>query len=213
MINKTLWLVGASLFLISQLVGAETKYVTDDLKLALHEQEGSKGKLLQRLQSGTKLEVLEEKGLYAKVRTPDGRIGWTKSGFLMTNKPARAKVIELEQAQVKLQEKLSKAEEQLANSNKLAGELRAEKIQTSLELAGQRENKENKTDRISKLKEENSTLVQRIQSLEKTLPSSWSISWQWSLGLVAASLLAGLLAGFALFDWSSRRRHGGYRVY
>jgi len=49
-INKTLWLIAVSLLLFSQALSAETKYVTDDLNLALHEQQGSKGKLLQRLQ-------------------------------------------------------------------------------------------------------------------------------------------------------------------
>lgn len=213
MINKATWLAGVSLLLACQLASAETKYVTDDLKLALHAQEGSKGKLLKRLQSGTRLEVLEESGLFAKVRTPDGIIGWTKAGFLMTDKPARARVIELEQKQAELEKTLQKAQEQLTNSNKLATELRAEKIQTALELAGHKEKKEDDSGLIETLTQENTDLQERIRSLENSLPSEWSIPWRWGLVGALATLLIGLLAGLALFDWFSRRRHGGYRIY
>ncbi|MEN8177886.1 MAG: TIGR04211 family SH3 domain-containing protein [Pseudomonadota bacterium] len=213
MINKITWLIGVSFFLTSQMVSAETKYVTDDLKLALHADEGSKGKLLQRLQSGTQLEVLEESGLFAKVRTPDGTIGWTKAGFLMTGKPARARVLELEQKQAQLEAALKKAGVHLTNSNKLAGELRAEKIQTALELAGHKEKKENDSSLIAKLTQDNADLREKIQSLEGSLPSEWSIPWHWGLAATAVSLLVGLLAGLALFDWFSRKRHGGYRIY
>ncbi len=213
MINKTLWLMAVSLFLLSQAVSAQTKYVTDDLKLALHEQQGSKGKLLRRLQSGTRLEVLEEHGLFAKVRTPDGTVGWTKAGFLMTDKPARARVLELEQTQLKLEKALKNTQAELENSNKLAAEFRAEKIQTALELAGHKENKDNNTGLIAELTQDNAALQERIRSLENALPTEWSIPWQWGLAIAACSLLIGLLAGVALFDWVSRRRHGGYRIY
>lgn len=205
--------MGVCLFLFSQTVIAETKYVTDDLKLALHEEEGSKGKLLKRLQSGTQLEVLEESGLFARVRTPDGTIGWTKAGFLMTEKPARARVLELEQEQIQLKKALKEAQAQLANSNKLARELRAEKIQTALELAGHKESRVNNDDLVAGLTKKNSDLQDRIQSLENSMPTELSIAWQWTLTGTAVSLLLGLIAGFALFDWLSRRRHGGYRIY
>ena len=212
MIKKISWLI-CFLSLTSPAINAETKYVTDDLKLALHAQEGSKGELLQRLQSGTKLEVLEENGLFAKVRTPDGTVGWTKAGFLMTDKPARARVIELEQVQAQLEKDLQESQAQLAESKKLAGELRAEKIQSALELAGFKEDKTKNADLIEQVRKENEALQERLQSLKGRLPSEWSIPLEWGLFGAAAFLVVGILAGFALFDWLSRRRHGGIRIY
>lgn len=192
---------------------AEIKYVTDDLKLALHELEGSKGKLLERLQSGTRLEVLEESGLFAKVRTPDGKVGWTKSGFLMTDKPARARVMELEKDQRELKQKLEEAQTQLASSTKLASELRAEKIQTALELAGHKEQGESHDSVITKLTQEKADLKDRIKSLEDSMPTHWSTPLSWTFTIAGICILLGLLGGFAFFDWLSRRRHGGYRIY
>jgi SH3 domain protein len=203
----------ACLCLISQTVDAEIKYVTDDLNLALHEQEGSKGKLLERLQSGTKLEVLEESGLFAKVRTPEGTVGWTKAGFLMSDKPARARVLELEQEQAALKLELEKTRKQLASSSQLASELRAEKIQTALELAGHKENKQGYEGLIEKLTEERAELQERVDDLEDAMPTEWSTPLSWSFAIAGISLLLGLLGGIGLFDWLSRRRHGGYRIY
>lgn len=175
--------------------------------------EGSKGKLLQRMQSGTKLEVLEVSGLFAKVRTPDGTVGWTKAGFLMSEIPARARLLELEQKQARLENTLQKTQDELSNSNKQASALRAEKIQTALELAGHKERQKKDRDSIEQLKQDNNELQERIQALQKTLPAGLNISWQWALAAVGFSLVIGLLVGLALFDWYSRKRHGGYRIY
>ena len=76
-------------------VSAETVYVTDILQLTMHEKQNSQGRLLRSLSSGTQLELLERSGYYAKVRTLDGLVGWTKAAFLVTDKPARSRLAEL----------------------------------------------------------------------------------------------------------------------
>ncbi|MCU7893481.1 MAG: SH3 domain-containing protein [Candidatus Thiodiazotropha sp. (ex Ustalcina ferruginea)] len=76
----------------------------------------SKGKLLKRLNSGTELELLEEKGLFAKVRTKDGTEGWTKAGFLITRKPARAQLLEMQQQNLVLTSKLGQSETALTQA-------------------------------------------------------------------------------------------------
>jgi SH3 domain protein len=193
---------------LSQSLQGATKYVTDDLQLALHAQSNSKGKLLQKLPSGTKLEVLKEDGLFAKVKAPDGTVGWTKAGFLMTEKPARARVIELEQEQAQLKNDLVQAQGQLQTSNALAAELRAEKIQIALELAAEREKKQNDSTTISQLQQEVTSLRARLHPEDEL-----QIPLRWGLITSAAGLLIGFIGGIALFDWLSRRRHGGYRIY
>ncbi|MEN8168206.1 MAG: TIGR04211 family SH3 domain-containing protein [Pseudomonadota bacterium] len=207
MIKKTICYFGIILPLLSQTVFAETKYVTDDLNLALHEKEGSKGALIKRLASGTQLEVLEESGFFAKVRTQDGTVGWTKARFLMTEKPAQARVLDLEKEQEQLKKELISSQEQLKSSNKQAAELRAKKIQTALELVDHKEMKEADAGLIAKLQKENASLKQRLDPNVETMPMIWAL-----IG-VSVALLLGFLAGIALFDWLSRKRHGGYRIY
>jgi SH3 domain protein len=206
-INKTICCLGLLLLCISPVLQAEIKYVTDDLQLALHAKAGSKGKLLKRLASGTRLEVLEESGFFAKVRTPEGAVGWTKASFLMTDKPARARVIDLEKEQEALKKELKSVQDQLEVSNKLATELRAEKIQAALELADHKEMKETDTDLLARLKKENASLKQRLDPTIVNIPLNWAL-----IGAPIA-LLLGFIGGIALFDWLSRRRHGGYRIY
>jgi SH3 domain protein len=186
---------------------ADTKYVTDDLQLSLHEMTNSKGRLLQKLPSGTRLEVLKEEGLYARVKTPDGTIGWTKSGFLVAEKPARAQLTELQAQHSRLQEELKTTQEQVKSSHQLANELRAEKIQVALELAQERENQQHGAATLTQLQQEVRQLRDRLGNGETRIPLSW--------GLIggAVALLLGFVGGIALFDWISRRRHGGYRIY
>lgn len=187
---------------------ADTKYVTDDLQLSLHEKSNSKGRLLEKLSSGTPLEVLKEDGLFARVKTPDGKVGWTKAAFLVDEKPARAQLLELRQTYSQMQQELQTTQDQLEASNNLTAQLRAEKIQVALELAQERENKQHESTALGELKQEVTQLRERLGTPEETrIPLSWGL-----IG-TAVSLLLGFIGGIALFDWMSRRRHGGYRIY
>jgi SH3 domain protein len=84
------------LFLSSGLSAQETQYVTDRLKLGLFEDEKASGKRIESLESGAILEVLDKRRNFAKVRTPDGNVGWVKSAYLVGEKPAVVRLTELE---------------------------------------------------------------------------------------------------------------------
>src|SRR6185436_12169046 len=73
-------------------VCAETVYVTDVLRLGLYDAPNSSDKPVENLVSGTALEVLERDASYAHVRLADGREGWVKATYLVTDKPASARV-------------------------------------------------------------------------------------------------------------------------
>jgi len=201
-------LSGILLLALCQNLLAEVRYVTDDLQLSLHEKSNSKGKLLEKLSSGTRLEVLKEDGFYARVKTPDGTIGWTKSGFLTDEKPARAQLDELKQQQAQLQQALETTQEQLKSSKQLATELRAQKIQVALQLADEREGKKDDAASLDELRQEIGRLRQRVGNADEI-----RIPLRWGLTGFAVALLLGFIGGLALFDWMSRKRHGGYRIY
>src|SRR5688572_21116916 len=75
---------------------AETVYVTDSLRLGLHAASDTSDRPFENLVSGMAVEVLERNPNYARVRLADGREGWVKATFLVGEKPAAARVAELE---------------------------------------------------------------------------------------------------------------------
>jgi len=191
----------------TSLVCAETRYVTDELQLSLYEETNSQGALLQRLNSGTELELLDLQGMYAKVRTKEGVEGWTKAGFLITEKPARAQLLDLKQENEALQNKLEESQRQVAASR---GEL--EKLQQNQgdaygELTERLAQAEKVAATVEQLRQENDEFRGRLDSDELLIPVNWA--------LIASgiALVLGMIAGIALFDYRSRRRHGGYRIY
>ncbi|MET0004569.1 MAG: TIGR04211 family SH3 domain-containing protein [Candidatus Thiodiazotropha sp.] len=183
---------------------AETRYVTDELQLSLFELINSKGKLLQRLNSGAELELLQQEGLFAKVRTKDGTEGWTKAGFLIERKPARTQLIELQQQHQALTSSLEQSESDL---KKTRNELENLKQQANAELQDQLANTEGVIAALDRIQQENEVLRNSQSQMHSAIPLNW--------GLIAAgiSFVLGITAGIALFDYRSRKRHGGYRIY
>jgi SH3 domain protein len=186
---------------------SETRYVTDELNLSLYEQINSKGNLLKRLKSGTQLELLSEEGFFAKVRTKDGTVGWTKAGFLIKSKPARAVVLELSAENNQLKETLTVKQEQLSETEKLLQKLKNQEQQTNSELLGQLENTEDIVATLDRVQQENESLRAQQGYFGNMVRVKWA--------LVAAGItfISGIIAGIALFDYRSRRRHGGFRIY
>ena len=76
---------------------AETAYVTDRLLLGLYAEASSSSQQYRTLPSGTRLEILERQGLYARIVTEDGLEGWVKVNFLVSDPPAVVRIRSLEE--------------------------------------------------------------------------------------------------------------------
>lgn len=93
---------GAGLVLLTALIlyampaRSETLYVTDKLYLGLYPQSRDRGQQIKAITSGTRLEVLEREGRYARVRTEDGDEGWVKSQYLVGEVPALVAIRDVE---------------------------------------------------------------------------------------------------------------------
>jgi SH3 domain protein len=179
---------------------AETVYVTDSLRLGLHAAADTSDRPFENLVSGTAVEVLERNPSYARVRLADGREGWVKATFLIADKPAAARVLELEaergefeNAAAAAKTAQTAAEQQLAS---LRGELQA--------TTGSSETIQ---ETIARLERENTAYIERLERNRYSLPLALV------LPAVVVALVAGFLVGLWWLDALIRRRHGGFRVY
>jgi len=188
------------LSLFPLLGSAETRYVTDLLHLNLFEQPQSKGKSLKTVKSGEALIILEQIPGYYKVKTTDNIIGWTKSAYLVTDKPARLIVAGMERKMTILQKKADSA----AIKMKLA-ENNAEKYQQLL-LTNEQNSAQHKAQ-LSELKQQNSQFKNNIKQYESTVPFNIFIS------AIILFFIVGLLLGWFIIDYRIRKRHGGFRLY
>ena len=179
---------------------AETLYVTDVLRLGIHAAPDTSDKPFENLVSGTALEVLERSSSYAHVRMADGREGWVKGTYLVADKPAAARVLELEAELGGFESAAAAAKTaQTAAEDELA-KLRSE-LQTTTGSG------ESTQETIDRLEHENQAHMERLEQYRHTLPLAWVVP------ALVVSLVAGFLAGLWWLDALIRRRHGGFRVY
>jgi SH3 domain protein len=119
-------IIAVFLFIIFLGVGyAESVYVTDIKKITMRSSPGAEHKIIQMLESGSVLKVLEKSDTWSKIRTKDGKEGWALTRFLVSRKPAVILVNEFERTNKKLisQVKTLKVENTsiIETNKKLAG--------------------------------------------------------------------------------------------
>jgi SH3 domain protein len=174
--------------------------VTDSLRLGIHNTEDTSGKPFENLVSGTALEVLERNTNYAHVRTPDGREGWVKAVYLVEQKPAQARVLELESELAAL-----RAEVDQVRSARSDAEIELERL--GKQVAATTGSTGAIQDTLGRLKSENESYEARLDSYRGSVPLPW----------VGAALLVAIAGGFGAGLWwldaLIRRRHGGFRIY
>ena len=179
---------------------AETAYVTDNLRLGLHQSENTSDRAFRMLDSGQALEVLYRDGNYANVQLPDGMQGFVKAAYLVTEKPARLIVAETIAERDALRDELNATREALAEPAAAIAALETEKQELSASLASAQ-------SQVADLQQQNESLGGLQERYKGSLPLSW----------VAVALAVVLIAGFLLGNWwvdhRIRKRHGGIRIY
>ena len=193
-------LVIGLLALLPMLSAAETGYVTDRLMLGLHQAEDTSDRPFRSLESGTRFEVLSRDRLYARVRLEDGTEGYVKAAYVVYEPPAKLIVNEAQAEVERLSAELAEAKAAFAEPAAVIDSLKAETatLKSDVEAA---------TVRADELAEENARHQDRAERYQYSLP------YTWVGGAIAVCLIAGLLAGLWWVDRSSRKRHGGIRIY
>jgi Bacterial SH3 domain len=194
-IRGLLWLC-----LVPFVAHAETAYVTDKLRLGLHQAEDTSDRAFRTLESGQEVEVLSQDRNYARVRLPDGTVGYLKVAYLVQDKPAVLIVAENQAANEELKEELARAKAQFAAPAATIGALEQQ-------LAEQRAAMTASEARVAELTAEKERFATREEQYQYSLPLAWVA------GALAVSLFAGFLTGWWWLDYRSRKRHGGMRIY
>ena len=193
-------LITAALLASMAPVWAETAYVTDILRLGFHHAQDTSDSPFRTLLSGTELEVLERTTNFARVRAADGQEGWVKSAYLVADKPAQLRVAETEATLESLRSEL-----ELARSGKVAAEQQLEQATHHVDAVAASSGAVEAT--LARLKAENADFEQRLELYRRSIPIPWV------LGALLVVLVGGFAGGIAWVDHTSRRRHGGFRVY
>jgi len=193
-------LLPAFLLLAPFVALAETAYVTDNLRLGLHQAADTSDRAFRTLQSGQQIEVLSRDRNYANVRLPDGVEGYVKAAYLVYEKPAKLIVEETQAEADRLAAELESLRASFAEPAATIEALEQTNEELEATLATQ-------TATVDELESEVATLRNRQQQYQHSLPVSWVG------GAIVVCLVGGFLIGSWWVDHRSRKRHGGIRVY
>ena len=200
MMRTALRFIIATMILLPFLAAAETAYVTDNLRLGLHQAADTSDRAFQTLDSGQELEIISRDQFYANVSLPDGTTGNVKVGYLVFDKPAKLIVAETQAEVERLTSELEKLEAAFAAPAQTIASLEAqlEQSQAAAEVTAA----------------SNIELTREVEDLRgKQEQYKFSLPISWVGGAMFVCLLAGFLGGLWWIDHRSRRRHGGIRIY
>jgi len=134
---------------------AEVVYVTDRLLILLRSEQGG-GEKIARLFSDTPLQLLEKSGLYVKVRTEEGQIGWVEEQYTTTDPPKQLVIDSLEAEIKRLEANLTQLSQE---RGPLGEQLEKSKRAHAEQVKIFEEN-------VSRLQTERDQLAARLQEME-----------------------------------------------
>ena len=179
---------------------AETAYVTDNLRLGLHQAPDTSDRAFRFLDSGQEMEILTRDRNYANVRLPDNTEGWVKTAYLVDVKPAKLIVAEITAERDALIAELQETKQSFAAPAATIDALKTEASAFDGKLADAQA-------RITELEADNASYQGMKEQYRGSLPLSWVAA------AIAVCLVAGFLFGMWWIDRRSRLRHGGIRIY
>jgi SH3 domain protein len=177
-----------------------TAYVTDNLRLGLHQAPDTSDRAFRYMDSGQEMEVLTRDRNYANVRLPDATEGWVKAAYLVDDKPAKLIVAEITAERDALTIELEETRQAFAEPAATIEALRNDAASFDSEIGAA-------NARIAELETKNAS----IQGLKEQYKGSLPLSWV-AIAIIVC-LVAGGLFGMWWVDRRSRIRHGGIRIY
>jgi len=198
--RATMWGLLGLLALVPLTAFAETAYVTDNLRLGLHQAPDTSDRAFRYLDSGQAMEILTRDRNYANVRLPDATEGWVKAAYLVDDKPAKLIVAETAAERDALAAELEEIKQAFAAPAATIENLRNDALAFDARLA-------EADATIANLQGENASYQGLKEQYRGSLPLTWVA------GSIGVCLIAGFLFGMWWVDRRSRIRHGGIRIY
>jgi len=186
--------------LLPMIAAAETAYITDNLRLGLHQAENTSDRAFRMLESGQELEIISRDRNYANVQLPDGARGYVKAAYLVDEKPAKLIVAETAAERDALIAELEETKQAFAGPAATIQRLKDE-------VAGLTSTLADADSEIADLKKENASIQGMKERYKGSLPLTWVAA------AIGVCLIGGFLVGLWWVDRSSRKRHGGIRIY
>lgn len=186
--------------LLPMIAAAETAYITDNLRLGLHQAEDTSDRAFRMLESGQELEIISRDRNYANVQLPDGARGYVKAAYLVDEKPAKLIVAETAAERDALIAELEETKQAFAGPAATIQGLKDE-------VAGLTSTLADADSEIEDLKKENASIQGMKERYKGSLPLTWVAA------AIGVCLIGGFLVGLWWVDRSSRKRHGGIRIY
>ena len=187
------------LFACTRLAIAETAYVTDKLRLGVHAAADTSDRAFVNLESGDRLEILEQNQFYARVNIPDGRQGWVRKTFLVDEEPARFRIQKVEQERDRFSAELTTLKNKMAKREEIVSNLETQ-------LASNVDRQEAERDELLDLRQRNSELTEDLEAYRFSVPGIWF------LVTAIGTLAIGFFGGQRWLNRLSRLRHGGFVV-
>ena len=178
---------------------AEVAYVTDILRLGVHAAADTSDRAFTNLESGDRLEILEQNQFYARVNIPDGRQGWVRRTFLVDEAPARFRIEKVEQERDRFSTELTALKNKMMKRDEIVSNLETQ-------LASNVDRQQAERDELLDLRQRNSELTEDLETYRFSVPGIWF------LVTVLATLAIGFFAGQRWLNRLSRLRHGGFVV-
>ncbi len=204
---KNLWIIGICLVLFSTPVLAESKYISDTMKVTMRTGPGNDRKIISLLRIGKKVEVLKAGDEWTLVRLDNGKEGWVINRFLTNKIPSdielkvlksKHETLMAKAARIQEENSLMKAENKKLSTEFAVSRKKLQKTSNDYE-ALKRESKEF-LELQSKFKASSSKLAEQTKKAEKFEEELTKLLWnqniKWFLG-GAGVLILGFIIGFS----------------
>lgn len=204
---KNLWIIGICLVLFSTPVLAESKYISDTMKVTMRTGPGNDRKIISLLRIGKKVEVLKAGDEWTLVRLDNGKEGWVINRFLTNKIPSdielkvlksKHEALMAKAARIQEENSLMKTENKKLSTEFAVSRKKLQKTSNDYE-ALKRESKEF-LELQSKFKASSSKLAEQTKKAEKFEEELTKLLWnqniKWFLG-GAGVLILGFIIGFS----------------
>ena len=204
---KNLWIIGMCLVLFSTPVLAESKYISDTMKVTMRTGPGNDRKIISLLKIGKKVEVLEAGNEWTLVRLDNGKEGWVINRFLTDKIPSDIELKILKSKHEALMAKAARIQEEnslmKAENKKLSTEFsvsRKKLQETTNDYKALKTESKEFLELQSKFKAASSKLAEQTKKAEKFEDELTKLLWnqniKWFLS-GAGILILGFIIGFS----------------